>query len=287
MNNITLLSPAKVNLTLEILRIRQDMYHDIRSIVQPIDIFDQITVEIIDEPHIELETIGNNVPSGEKNLAYIAAQTYLNSTGINKGVYISLNKKIPTGAGLGGGSGNAAAVLTGLNKLFKRFSDSELAELSAPIGADVPFFILNRTGLVEGIGEKVTIIRDFPLLNYVVVNPDFELSTKEVYEKFDSLNSYDPPFEDINQIIEGFKNGRFTFRNDLEKAATGLHLGIEQIRGLLEGLESGAVSMTGSGPTFFCAFWNETDALTVYDYLKDSSNYNVFLAKGIAGWHRL
>src|SRR5690606_9977672 len=162
MSSLTLLSPAKINLTLEVLRRREDGYHEIRSIVQPIDLFDEVRLEPAPDD-IELSSSGMDIPSGEDNLAWKAASLYFKESGVEAGVKIDLRKKIPAGSGLGGGSGNAAAVLTGLNKMYGAFTDDELINMSPVLGADVPLFIRPATALVEGIGEKLTPLRGFPL----------------------------------------------------------------------------------------------------------------------------
>lgn len=287
MSSITLLSPAKVNLTLEILGKRADRYHEIRSIIQPIGIFDEVKVELHEGKGIVLESKGFATERAEDNLAHRAAEQYLSKSGLERLVGISVSKTIPVGAGLGGGSGNAAAVLVALNRLTGTFTESELIAMGAAIGADVPFFIQMRTALVEGTGERITPLRDFPLLEYVVVNPGFELSTREVYEAYDSLGEKPPPFDSIEPVVEQFRSGGLPLRNDLEQASCSLHMGLEGIRGLLAGLGGDGVSMTGSGPTYFCVFTDARRAMEAYDYLKDGSTLRVFRASGIAGWHRL
>lgn len=287
MESITLLSPAKINLTLEILGIRSDGYHLLRSIIQPIDIFDEITLQTGQGEGIELEVEGLKAPTNNKNLIYKSAELYLKKTDTAAKLKFKLKKRIPLQAGLGGGSSNAAAALIGLNKIYKSLNTDELLQLASTIGADVPFFINCRTSLVEGIGEKITILNSFPLLNYLILKPSFGLSTKEVYCKWDELNRKYKNKININETVEKYKNGEFVLQNDLEQSAISLNNKISEIKSLLVQLGCENISMTGSGTAIFALFSSQFEAKYVYKYLKDKIEYKVFLSKGISGWHGL
>ncbi|MBI2487080.1 MAG: 4-(cytidine 5'-diphospho)-2-C-methyl-D-erythritol kinase [Deltaproteobacteria bacterium] len=287
MKSITLLSPAKINLTLEVLERRTDGYHEIRSIMQPVNLFDEVKVEIEEGKGVEIESTGLKIPQGEENIAWKAADIFIKEKGFNIRVKVSINKKIPLGAGLGGGSSNASAVLVGLNRITKRLSEDELLKLSPRIGADVAFFIHCRSAIAQGIGEKITLLNDFPLLYYILINPGFEVSTKKIYELCDRIDRKILIGNDMESIISLFKKGEFPLRNDLEKPALILYPEIEELKKRLIGMEVKAVSMTGSGPTVFGVFRNEKKARIVYDYLKDSNTFKTFLVQGISGWHRL
>jgi 4-diphosphocytidyl-2-C-methyl-D-erythritol kinase len=288
MNSITLLSPAKINLTLEVFKKRPDGYHGIRSIVQPINLFDEVKIEIECGQGIGIESTGLETPKGKGNLAWKAAEVFLKESGLSLNVKVSVKKRIPLGAGLGGGSGNAAAVLVGMNRTTKKFSEDELIQLATKIGADVPLFINCRTAIIEGIGEKVTLIRDFPLFYYVLLNPGFETSTRRIYEFWDQMAKKESlTGTNMEDVVALFKEGQFPLRNDLEKPAICLYPEIKGLKERLLGMEVEAVSMTGSGSTAFGVFRDEREAKTIYDYLKDSSTFKVFLAQGISGWHRL
>ncbi|MGI9553664.1 MAG: 4-(cytidine 5'-diphospho)-2-C-methyl-D-erythritol kinase, partial [Thermodesulfobacteriota bacterium] len=163
MNPITLLSPAKVNLTFEIYEKKPDGYHEIKSIMQPVNLFDHVKIEIEDGNEIFLNSRGIKIPNDESNLAYKAAQLYIEKSKIRKRINISIEKAIPVGSGLGGGSSNAAAVLVGLNRLLNALNENDLLEISPRLGADVAFFIRCKSAFVEGIGEKITPLIDFPL----------------------------------------------------------------------------------------------------------------------------
>ncbi len=287
MDSITLLSPAKINLTLEVLGKRPDGYHEIRSIVQPVNLFDEVKIEIEGGEGIEIEPTGLQIPRGRENLAWKAAEVFLKESGLNFNVRISIKKRIPLGAGLGGGSGNAAAVLVGMNRIAKRFSENELIQIAPKIGADVALFINCRSAVIEGIGEKVTLIRDFPLFYYVLLNPGFETSTRRIYGFWDEMPEEGLIRTSIEDTVSLFREGQFPLRNDLEKPAMRLYPEIKALKERLIGMEVEAVSMTGSGSTVFGVFRGEGEAKKVYDYLKDISMFKVFFAQGISGWHRL
>ncbi len=288
MKSITLLSPAKINLTLEVLKRRSDGYHDIRSIMQPVNLFDEVKVEIL-EPGtgVEIESTGLKTPQGEENLAWKAADIFIKNKRLDVKVRVSINKRIPLGAGLGGGSSNASAVLVGLNKIMQTSSEDELLELAHKLGADVPFFINCRSAIAEGIGERITILNDFPCFYYVIMNPGFEVSTKRVYEFWDTIERKVSRVNDMGSMPSLFRKGEFPLRNDLEDAVLVLYPEVGELKRRLAGMGVKAVSMTGSGPTVFGVFRDDEQAKTAYDYLKDGHIFKTFLVKGISGWHRL
>lgn len=288
MHSITLLSPGKINLTLEVIRKRQDGYHDIRSIVQPINLFDEVRIEVEKGDGITLESIGIEIPRGKENLARRAAEVFLKECGISLKIRIFIKKRIPVGAGLGGGSGNAAAVLVGINRITNKFSEDDLIRFSSKIGADVPLFIHCRSSIIEGIGDKVTLISSFPLFYYVLLNPGFEVSTKRIYELWDEAFKEEGLIRDgIEHKISLFRSGEFPLINDLEKLAIAIYPEIKNLREKLISMDVEAVSMTGSGPTVFGVFNDEKKAKMIYDYFRDSTKFKVFFAQGISGWHRL
>jgi len=287
MDSITILSPAKINLTLEILGKRSDGYHLLRSIMQPIDLFDEMSLQTEKGQGIELKLEGIKSPQNTENLIYKSAERYLNKTGIAAKLKFKLSKKIPLQAGLGGGSSNAAATLIGLNRIYEALNTDELLQLASTIGADVPFFINCRTSLVEGIGGEITVLNSFPLLNFLIVKPSFGLSTKDVYTRWDDMSIKDNTSLDINETIEKYQNGEFLLKNDLQKPAISLNKKISELINLLKQFGCETVSMTGSGTAVFALFYSQNEAKDVYEYLKDSAEYKVFLSKGISGWHRL
>ncbi|MCI0482299.1 MAG: 4-(cytidine 5'-diphospho)-2-C-methyl-D-erythritol kinase [Candidatus Dadabacteria bacterium] len=292
MSSITLLSPAKVNLTLEVLGKRPDGYHEIRSLLQPVDLFDELTIETTGGDGIEISSSGIVIPQGEDNLAWKAADIFLNESGFDTGLVISIKKKIPPGSGLGGGSGNAAAILMGLNRLTGALTEETLFGIAPRLGADVAFFLRSVASVAEGIGERITVIKDFPLFYYVILCPNLHVSTSDVYAKWDDLNKEipeDKPCSDINEIVERFKGGTgdFPLRNDLEASAFYLYPEIKAFRQILSSLGVKNVLMTGSGSAVYAVFRDEFEAYEIYEYLKTSPTFRVFFATGIRGWHSL
>lgn len=292
MDSITLLSPAKVNLTFEILGKREDSYHEIKSIMQPVNLFDHVTVAVSEGSGIEIISKGVTVPEDETNLAHKAAKAYLEKSGLGKLVEITLDKSIPTGSGLGGGSSNAAAVLVAMNRLLKTLSEDDLFGIAPILGADVAFFIRSITSYVSGIGEKVSTLPDFPLFNYVVIYPKFEVSTKEVYEKWDRMNEgvvkEDSKIE-LEGISEVFLNAEELppVFSDLEKPAFEMYPVLRKYKQLMLSLEAKPVIISGSGSSIFAVFREDGDAKELYKYLITNSDFNTYLLKGIHGWHRL
>ena len=290
MNSVTLLSPAKINLTLEILGVRADRYHEIRSILQPIDLFDEVSIEVQEGEGIELDSSGITIALGKENLACRAAELFLEKSGLKLKIKIFIKKQIPLGAGLGGGSSNAAAILIGLNRITKALAERELLTIAPKIGADVPFFIRSQTAIMEGVGEKITGLRDFPTFHYVILCPNIHTSTELVYKKWDELNSTNrSKNEPMEENIKQFSNRNFDppLQNDLEKAAMSLHPEIKSYKQILTSLGLKSALMTGSGSAVYAAFRFQEEAYEIYEYLNTSPTFKVFLASGIKGWHRL
>ena len=292
MDTITLLSPAKVNLTFDILGKRADGFHEIKSIMQPINLFDHVTVDVSEGTGIEIYSKGVKVPEDGTNLAYKAAAAYLENCGQNYRVKITLDKSIPVGSGLGGGSSNAAAVLIALNRLLKTLSEEDLYEISPALGADVAFFIRCITASVEGIGEIVSTIPSFPLFHYVVIYPKFEISTREVYENWDKINEgqiknvSDSKAEGINEKFLNTNELPPVFSN-LEEPAFKMYPVLRKYKQLLLSLEANPVIISGSGSSLYAVFREDREAKELYKYLITNSEFNTYLLKGIHGWHRI
>ena len=185
MKEITLKSYGKINLGLDVLYKRQDGYHEINTIMQQIDLCDTLIIKENKEGLV-LKSNSKDLPLDSTNLIYIAWKKIQEKTGINKGIEVILDKKIPIAAGLAGGSSNAAAILKGLNELWDLgFDEKDLREIGVEIGADVPFCIMGGTALAKGIGEELTKLRPFKDKDLLLVNPGLAISTAEVYK---SLN---------------------------------------------------------------------------------------------------
>ena len=249
-------APAKINLFLEILNKRQDGYHNIESIMHTVSLFDILEFEPKEENKIDLICIGNNNVSNDKNnLVYKAVIKFKEQYNINKGIKITLTKNIPTGAGLGGGSSDAAATLVALNKIWNvNAGIKELESLGAKIGADVPFFITGGTAKISQIGNVVEKIKTDFNYTFVLVKPNFSISTVYAYSrvKFPLTN-----LQKINTITECIATGKFSvekarvlFFNRFEDFVFDIYPEIKLIKDTLGRL--GCVSlMSGSGSCVF------------------------------------
>lgn len=263
---IRLLTPAKVNLALKILGKRQDGYHDIESLVQKISIYDGITIAEEDEPGIRLTCTDPSLPAGPDNLAFQAARLVLGKCRIpDMGVSIHLDKGIPHGAGLGGGSSDAAAVLMGLNNLLKlSMTREELTEIGREIGSDVPLFLYPSPALITGRGE---IVQPSPVLVnavYVMVFPGFGVSTSWAYSNFRLTKEPDKyTISGLYRTAGGVlppDRWQDLLVNDLEEAVTTRHPEIGRCREEL--LRAGACAslMSGSGSAVFGLFKDRQSA---------------------------
>ena len=183
MDKIQLKALAKINLGLDVLRRREDGYHEVKMIMQTIRMYDQIELESTEEPGIRVSTNLNYLPTNEDNLVYKAAKLLMDEFQVKGGVDIHLEKFIPVAAGMAGGSSDAAAALVGINRLFKLgLSQKELMNRAVNIGADVPYCVMRGTALAEGIGEKLTRITQVPDCFVLIGKPGINVSTKAAYE---------------------------------------------------------------------------------------------------------
>lgn len=257
LGKLLLKAPAKINLYLEAGPRRGDGYHRVRTVLQAVEWFDLVELEL--EPGgkgVYLEVDGD-APSGEDNLCYRAAWLFLEATGISAGVRIRLTKEIPVAAGLGGGSSDAAAVLRGLDHLSGAgLGKRSLFHLASRLGSDVPFFLLGGTAVGEGRGEVVTPVVQAPPLPVVLANPGKGLSTSEVYRRFDLLAPPEPPAGGPQPLLDSLAAGDVVgaaahLYNALQDAACTL---LPELMDLLEAARrSGALGalVSGSGPTVF------------------------------------
>lgn len=265
---------AKINLGLDVLRRREDGYHEVRMIMQTIQMYDQLDMIKTDEPGIHLTTNLSFIPTDESNLVYKAAKLLMDRYQITKGVKIHLNKVIPVAAGMAGGSSDAAATLVGLNKLFELgLTKEQLMELGVQIGADVPYCVMRGTALAEGIGEKLTPLAPAPDCYILIGKPAISVSTPFVYKNL-KLNeeTVHPDIDGMIQAIEKQDLYGITARmgNVLESVTIGAFPEIEAIKNHMK--EHGAVNamMSGSGPTVFGIFDSKEKAELAYQQLKES-----------------
>jgi 4-diphosphocytidyl-2-C-methyl-D-erythritol kinase len=272
MNEINISANAKINITLDVLNKRDDGYHNVKMIMQSINLCDMINIKKTKED-MTLKTNYNFLPTDENNLAYKAAKIFFEETGINKeGVEIYIEKRIPVAAGLAGGSTDAASVLIALNKLFHTgLKFDQLTKIGEKLGSDVPFCMLGGTALAEGKGEILTPLRDIPETCIVLAKPPIHVSTAEVYgslvlEKITGRPDTERVIDYINkQDINGIAKNMY---NVLEAITANKFKIINKIKNIMIG--NGAIGsiMSGSGPTVFGIFENEASAYKVVDKLK-------------------
>lgn len=272
MDTIQMKAFAKVNLGLDVIRRREDGYHEVRMIMQTVQLYDRVRVERCQASGIFLETNLKFLPVNAQNIAYKAAKLLMDEFSIEGGVRIKLEKHIPVAAGMAGGSTDAAAVLYGMNRLFRLgLSKRQLMERGVKLGADVPYCILRGTVLSEGIGEVLTPLPPMPDCYILVAKPPVSVSTKYVYQhlKLDSIEKH----PDIAGMTEALKCGDLQgitdrMANVLETVTIPEHPEIAQIKTKM--LEAGAMNtlMSGSGPTVFGIFADKASGLKAKEMLK-------------------
>ena len=252
---------AKLNLYLDITGILPDGYHELRSVMQSVSLWD--TVEVRPAAEITLQVDKPYIPSDERNTAFKAAKAFFAATGIEGGADISVKKRIPVGAGMAGGSADAAAVLNLLNVIYGLPLDQEqLTAVAASVGADVPFCLEGGTMLCEGKGEKLTPLPRLKRCGIVVVKPRFSVSTKTAYAMFDEVGGDCP---EADGILTALKKGSLqdicaAMGNDLEKCIAQKYPEIEVIKAELMAQGAMGAMMTGSGSAVFGIFENKADA---------------------------
>lgn len=240
---------AKINLFLDINYKRSDGYHDISSVMQTISLYDEIKIEIIDSG-IEIICDDDKIPTDESNTCYKAAELMLDESNIDSGIRITIVKKIPTEAGLGGGSADCAAAIEGINYLFSlNLSMYDMINIGARIGADVPFCLVRGTCLCEGIGEKITSLNPFRWDGIVLVKPEFSVSTKDLYEQ---CTYSDYKLNDLKKFIDimdrcSKRDTIMNSSNTLERVAVRKYGKLEIIKEELSKAGCFKSLMTGSG----------------------------------------
>lgn len=265
MREVTLLSYAKVNLTLDVSHLRPDGYHDIDSIAQVIDISDELTVRKADEGVIEVVVDSDAAPAGRENIVYKACEAFLRDRGIRGGARFSLRKRIPVQAGLGGGSGNAAAAIAGLNMVYEcGLSASEVAAIAAQVGSDTALFVFGGTTRMRGRGDRIVQLPDAPTMHLVVVKPDAGVPTKWAYSELDKRE--DRPIGSASDCAEQAIHGDDVaglvacMANDFDPVVSELVPEIESAKQRLIEIGAGAVLLAGSGAAVFGVFGGEQAA---------------------------
>lgn len=269
---------GKINLGLDVLRRRDDGYHDVRMIMQTVGIFDRIDLTRKKEPGIQVRTNLYYLPSNENNLVHKAARLLMEEFQVREGLNIDLKKFIPVSAGMAGGSSDAAAVLYGVNRMFRLgLSTTELMERGVKIGADVPYCILRGTALSEGIGEVLTPLPPVPQCQVLIAKPGISVSTKFVYEHLNANRLKPHQHPDIDGIVRALRKQDIygvadKLGNVLETVTIREYPVIAQIKSRM--IELGAIGsiMSGSGPTVFGLFTNPKDAQAAYEEMRAGSS---------------
>ncbi len=285
MKSQTFNSPAKINLRLDILGKRPDGFHELRMIMVPITLYDVIHFEITHSKKIECDSNRKDL-CGENNLMYKAVLLLQSKYKVlgNTGFKIFLEKNIPVGAGLGGGSGNAATTILALNQLFNlNLTENTMAELAAELGSDVPFFIYQKPAMVRGRGEKVTLLENFPQFYCNLIYPNIAISTKKMYDAFD-LELTKKPHDDKNlRLFTQIKELEFTeylkfFHNDFDNLCTSLYPEVAKVKDLLMKSHASHAMVSGSGSSVFGIYKTKEEQNKAYTWLqKNCKNNNYFI----------
>lgn len=269
-DTLHLRAPAKVNLFLEVRGKRTDGYHELRMFLAPVSLFDDLRLTRLGEAgriEVSVEGTGGDVEPGERNLCHRAAAFYLERSGAGGGVRVELRKRIPVGAGLGGGSSDAAATILGLERLcVAPLSADDRRDAAFRVGADVPFFFARGPAWVGGMGEDVAAAPAFDPLWLVLVHPGVFLSTASVFSRFTKgLTTSDLPPTIRNFRFRGFVEG---LRNDLERAARALEPAVGEVLEALARAGAPGVLMSGSGSAAFGLFPDEGSAREAASWLE-------------------
>ncbi|GGG87439.1 4-(cytidine 5'-diphospho)-2-C-methyl-D-erythritol kinase [Paenibacillus radicis (ex Gao et al. 2016)] len=265
-------APAKINLLLDVLRKREDGFHEVEMIMTMVDLADRLEMEELPRDTIIISSQAGYIPLDEKNLAFQAAKLIKDRYDVRKGVYIHLDKKIPVAAGLAGGSSDAAAALRGLNRLWGlQIPEDELCKLGAELGSDVPFCVTGGTALATGRGEKLEPIATPPQCWVVLAKPPINVSTADVYGKFraNELKTHPSAADMVSAIERGsFNDVCDGLGNVLENVTLGLHPEVLQLKESMQRLGADGVLMSGSGPTVFGLVSKEAKLARIYNGLR-------------------
>ncbi len=272
MDKITIKTYGKINLYLEVIKKREDGYHELQMVMQSIGLYDKVSVQDREKDEILLYTNSSYIPTDEGNIAVQAAKLMKEAFQIDKGVEITIDKKIPVAAGLAGGSANAAGVLKGLNELWNlNLSEGKLRDLGLRLGADVPFSVMEGAAVAEGIGERLTPIPGLKNTWLVLCKPGISVSTPEVYKELDvSALERKPLGKEFLTAIENrdLKSISKNMYNALESVTLKKHGVIEDIKKKMMQFNAIGTMMTGSGPAVFGIFKDQDKAKNAARNLK-------------------
>jgi 4-diphosphocytidyl-2-C-methyl-D-erythritol kinase len=284
MNSLTVKARAKINLALDVLYKRPDGYHELSMVMQSIRLHDTLLIKKTDKPGVHLTCDRDNPPADENNLVYKAVKYLIDSCRIASGVSVKLTKKIPVSAGLGGGSSDCAAALTGVNELFNLgLTREQLMQTSRKFGADVPFCVMRGTALAEGTGEKLTALPQHPPVYIVLVCPGIYVSTADIYREW---TAHTPGQSRIQPLMDALRNQDIQgiaacFSNGLTGITSRQYPEIQNL--IDEMITLGAInaSMSGSGPAVFGYFESRPRALACYRALQRHKTLRGLFLTGI------
>lgn len=265
---------AKINLGLDTVRKREDGYHEVRMVMQTINMYDLLEFTVTETPGIRIRTNLYYLPCDESNLVYKAAKLLMDEFRIQKGLFVKLDKFIPVAAGMAGGSSDAAAAMVAVNRLFRLgLSQEELMQRGVKIGADVPYCILRGTALAEGIGEKLTPLPPMMPCHILIGKPPISVSTKFVYGNLRANELEHHP--DIDGLIQAMETGDLAaicnkMENTLETVTIPAYPVIQEIKDLMLACGASGAMMSGSGPTVFGVFERKEDGRKAKEELSRS-----------------
>ena len=282
---------GKINLGLDVVRRREDGYHEVRMIMQTVRVYDAIELNRTEEEGIRLSTNLYYLPDNENNLGYRAAKLLMDEFGIRDGVEIKMKKFIPAAAGMAGGSSDAAAVLFGVNKMFGLgLSKQELMERGVRLGADVPYCIMRGTALSEGIGEILTPLPPMPQCRVLIAKPAVSVSTKHVYESLNLPSLGAEAHPDIDAMRAAIEKKDLSgvvsqLGNVLETVTIPENPVIQTLKDKMIEMGADGSLMSGSGPTVFGLFTNQTAAQAAYEELRYGSSQDLAKQVYLTSFH--
>lgn len=265
-------APAKINLLLDVLRKREDGYHEVEMVMTMVDLADRLELEELPGDRIVLSSQAGFIPLDEKNLAFQAARLVKERCGVSRGVYMHLDKRIPVAAGLAGGSSDAAAALRGLNRLWQLgLTRRELETLGAELGSDVPFCVRGGTAIARGRGEALESVPAPPPCWVILAKPPIAVSTSDVYGKLRAAELAERP--SLKNMLQAIRDSSYAgvceaLGNVLETVTLADYPEVRQIKDCMEKLGADGVLMSGSGPTVFGLAGRETKVARIYNGLR-------------------
>jgi len=281
---LTLPAFAKINLDLRVFGKRADGYHDLETIFQTISLHDTLAMSSTNEPHIVLSSDDRTLSTNQDNLVIKAAKLLQSRSGSRQGVTIRLHKRIPTQAGLGGGSSDAAATMLGLSQLWElELSQGDLVEIGSRLGADVPFFLAGGTACATGIGDQIETLADIPPKHLLIVKPNANISTADAYQALDerALTSHYSKFmlsaSEANKVFDRFAN----LINDFEAVAFDLEPEIRRAKAALLKAGASAALLAGSGSAVFGIFDSEDAQRRAIQAIELETGWRVFPCKTV------